>query len=147
MIAQQAVHKRVRARGPHRSGVPFEVKRDSIGQTFCEFTFEAAHQTPPFSTLHGHSFLVRVVLHGPSHPVYGWSHNLDEVEPVLEHLRQELDHRYLNDIDGLEVPTLENVARWIWRRLGSKLDGIESITVSRGTEGRREGAIYRGGDA
>src|SRR3712207_156377 len=94
--------------------------RQTMSETFCEFSFEAAHQTPPHSGLHGHSFLVRVTLKGPRHPVFGWSHNLHEVEPVIEQIRGELDHRYLNEIEGLSVPTLENVARWIWDRLGAR---------------------------
>lgn len=115
-----------------------------MSETFCEFSFEAAHRTPPYSDLHGHSFLVRVALRGPSDPVFGWSHNMYEVEPILEEVRSELDHRYLNDIDGLEVPTLENVARWVWRRVENRISGLDHVMVSRGTEGRREGCIYRG---
>jgi 6-pyruvoyl-tetrahydropterin synthase len=46
---------------------------------------------------------------GEPDPVFGWTHNLDDVEPVIEGVRRELDRRYLNDIEGLTVPTLENV--------------------------------------
>lgn len=115
-----------------------------MSESFCEFSFEAAHRTPPYSGLHGHSFFVRVVLKGPSDPVYGWSHNLHDVEPVLDEVRKQLDHRFLNDIEGLEVPSLENLARWIWTRVERKLDGLDQVIVSRGLEGRREGCIYRG---
>lgn len=113
-------------------------------QTSKEFTFEAAHQTPPFSSLHGHSFMVEVILTGTPDPVYGWSHNLDEVEPVIDAVRQQLDHRYLNDVEGLSVPTLENVARWIWTRLSAGLDGLVQITVRRGQPGSSEACIYSG---
>ncbi len=113
-------------------------------QTFKEFTFEAAHQTPPYSGLHGHSFRVEVVLGGDSDPVFGWTHNLDEVEPVIEVVRRELDQRYLNEIEGLSVPTLENVARWIWHRLDNKLTGLERVTVRRGLAGHSEGCAYSG---
>ena len=113
-------------------------------ETFCEFSFEAAHKTPPYSDLHGHLFFVRVVLKGEPDPVYGWSHNLYEVEPVLEEVRRQLDHRYLNEIEGLAVPTLENVARWLWNRLEGRISGLDQIIVSRAPEGRREGTVYRG---
>jgi len=113
-------------------------------EMFCEFSFEAAHETPPYSKLHGHSFFVRIVLKGPPDPVYGWSHNLYDVEPVLEEVREQLNHRYLNEIEGLEVPTLENLARWLWDRISARLSGLDQVIVYRGTEGRREGCIYRG---
>jgi 6-pyruvoyltetrahydropterin/6-carboxytetrahydropterin synthase len=112
-------------------------------ETYKEFTFEAAHKTAPFEGLHGHSFRVRVVLSGAADPVYGWSHNLYVVEDVIDDVRGLLDHKYLNDIEGLAVPTIENVAIWIWRQLGKSLAGIERIEVSRGSEGHAEGCILR----
>jgi 6-pyruvoyltetrahydropterin/6-carboxytetrahydropterin synthase len=116
-------------------------------ETFLEFTFEAAHQTPPFSSLHGHSFRVTVYLRGAPDPVFGWSHNLYEVEPVVDGVRRELDHKFLNDIEGLSVPTLENLTRWIWRRLDSSIAGVDRVVVSRGAPGSTEGCIYSGRDA
>lgn len=113
-------------------------------ETFKEFTFEAAHQTPPYSGLHGHSFRVEVVLHGEADPVYGWSHNLYDVEAAIEATRQEVDHKYLNEVEGLSVPTLENVARWLWHRLDDRLDGLDRIVVRRGADGSAEGVRYSG---
>jgi len=113
-------------------------------ETFIQFTFEAAHQTPPFSGLHGHSFRAQVYLRGTPDPVFGWSHNLYEVEPVIARLRQQLDHKYLNDIDGLSVPTLENLTRWIWQRLDRSIPGVDRVVVSRGAEGSAEGCVYSG---
>jgi 6-pyruvoyltetrahydropterin/6-carboxytetrahydropterin synthase len=113
-----------------------------LQQTIKEFGFEAAHQTPPFSGLHGHSFRVAVVLTGEPDPVFGWTHNLYEVEPLIEQIRCELDHRYLNDIDGLAVPTLENVARWIWDRLDVQLSGLDCLIVRRGQPGQSESCVY-----
>lgn len=113
-------------------------------QTLKEFGFDAAHQTPPHSGLHGHSFRVEVVLTGTPDPVFGWTHNLNEVEPVIDAVRRELDQRYLNDIEGLSVPTLENLARWIWHRLDDRLEGLEHVTVRRGQPGMSEGCAYSG---
>ena len=113
-------------------------------ETLKEFTFEAAHQLPPFSGLHGHSFLVQVFLRGEPDPVYGWSHNLYEVEKVVEKVRLKVDHTYLNDIEGLEHPSLENVARWIWGQLSTELDGLDRAVVRRGPDGLAEGCTYSG---
>lgn len=113
-------------------------------ETFKEFTFEAAHETPPYSTLHGHSFRVELVLRGEPHPRFGWSHNLDDVEAIVAGLKSEVDHRYLNDIRGLEVPTLENITRWIWERLDAELKGLDRVIVRRGCIGQTEGCSYAG---
>ena len=108
-------------------------------ETFKEFTFEAAHQVPPHSGLHGHSFKVVVFLQGERDPVFGWSHNLYEVESAIEQVKSQLDHKYLNAIDGLEVPSLENMAQWLWQELDTKLVGLDRVTVSRGFDGSAEG--------
>jgi len=113
-------------------------------ETFKEFTFEAAHQLQPYSGLHGHSFRVGVHLHGDPDPVFGWSANLYEVEKSIEGIRQKLDHRYLNDVEGLSIPSLENVARWIWEELEPVFPTLERVEVKRGPEGQAEGCVYRG---
>ena len=111
-------------------------------EMFREFTFEAAHKTTPDTPLHGHTFKVRVVLTGEPVPVYGWSHDLLQVEPVISAVRRRLDHTYLNEIEGLETPTLENVARWICARLENELTGVERVEVRRGLEGAGEGVVF-----
>ncbi len=108
-------------------------------ETFVEFTFEAAHKLPPYSDLHGHSFKVAVYLQGEPDPVYGWSHNLYEVETAIGEVKHQLDHKYLNDVEGLEVPSIENTARWILARLESRLPGVDRVVLSRGREGAAEG--------
>lgn len=113
-------------------------------ETFCEFTFDAAHKTTPDTPLHGHTFKVRVVMAGEPVSDFGWSHDLREVEPLLERLKRQLDHTYLNDVAGLDRPTLENVARWIWGRLDGAIDGLARVEVRRGPEGMMEGVSYRG---
>jgi len=111
-------------------------------ETFKQFTFEAAHQTPPFSGLHGHTFLVCLYLRGEPDPVYGWSHNLDDVEDVITTVKRKIDHKYLNDVEGLEVPTLENLTRWLFNEFSSVLPGIDRIAVQRGTPGQTEGCTF-----
>lgn len=108
-------------------------------ETFKEFTFEAAHRSPPFEGLHGHSFKVRLVFVGEPHPTFGWSHNLYDVEKQISELRSHLDHKYLNDIEGLSYPTLENVTSWIFKELHSRIAGLVRVELSRGRDGDAEG--------
>ena len=110
-------------------------------ETFKQFTFEAAHQTPPYSGLHGHSFTVSVYMKGRPDPKFGWSHNLDEVELAIARIKKRVDHKYLNDIAGLEVPTLENVTNWLLTEISGAVAGVDRVQVRRGLEGSSEGCI------
>ena len=88
-----------------------------------EFGFESAHRLPfvpedhKCARLHGHSFRAEVHVSGPLDPRLGWVMDFADVAAACEPVRQALDHRYLNDIEGLENPTSENLAVWIWDRL------------------------------
>ena len=106
-------------------------------ETFVEFTFEAAHALPPFAPLHGHSFKAALYLRGDPDPVYGWSHNLYEVEKVIAEVKQSVDHRYLNDF--IEAPSIENVSRWLWSQFEPRIPGLDRLTLSRGRDGSAEG--------
>ncbi len=119
-------------------------------EIFKEFTFEAAHQLGQnvapghrYGNLHGHSFKAEVYLRGEPDPQTGWICDLAEVEAVLEPIRKALDHRYLNEIEGLELPTLENITRWIFQRAAPALPTLHRVTVRRGTCG--EGCTYLNG--
>jgi len=113
-----------------------------------EFRFEAAHRLPKVppdhkcARMHGHSFRIEVVVAGEIDPDLGWlvdyGHISDVVEPLI---RRELDHRSLNDVPGLENPTSEHLAVWLWRRLESLLPGLGSITVAETCTAR---CTYRG---
>ena len=113
-------------------------------ETFAEFTFEAAHKVPPYSGIHGHTFKVVIYLTGKRDPVFGWTHNLFDVEEVVSRFKQQLDSSYLNEIEGLEVPSLENVAAWIWHRLDKEIAGLDRVMVRRGMDGAGEGCCYSG---
>ena len=113
-------------------------------ETFIEFSFEAAHKVPPYSGVHGHTFKATVYLNGERDPIFGWTHNLYDLEAVIGGLKQQLDNSYLNEIDGLEVPSLENVAVWIWDRLDNQVAGLDRIMLRRGLDGAGEGCCYSG---
>ena len=81
-------------------------------------------------------------LRGEVNPETGWIMNFSDVEKILGPIRQQLDHTYLNTIDGLEQPTLENITRWIWERVVDDLPGIHRVVVRRGTCG--QGCVYEG---
>lgn len=115
---------------------------------YKEFTFEAGHFLPsapaghPNSRLHGHSFLVRVAVEGEPDPETGLIVHFEDLAAKLAGLKDRLDHRLLNEIEGLRTPTLERLAAWIWRELAPALPGLAEVQVSRPT--CREGCIYTG---
>src|SRR5512146_1928 len=94
-----------------------------IVELFKEYRFEAAHRLPRVpaghkcARLHGHSFKIEVVVSGEVDPVTGWLIDFAELERAWKPLHEQLDHRYLNETEGLDNPTSEVLARWIWERL------------------------------
>ena len=100
-----------------------------------EVTFEAAHRLPNVpaghkcARLHGHSFRVAIHVEGDVGEETGWVTDYHALTDAFEPLRAELDHHYLNEVEGLDNPTSENIARWIWTRLSPRLEGLSQITV------------------
>ena len=111
-------------------------------ETFVEFTFDAAHKTTPDTPLHGHTFSARVVMTGERDPVFGWSHDLLDVQKTVQNVRAQLDHKLLNEIEGLDVPSLENGTKWIWESLDGPLPGLVRVELRRGADGHAEGCAY-----
>ncbi|MGE3165900.1 MAG: 6-carboxytetrahydropterin synthase QueD [Planctomycetota bacterium] len=111
------------------------------------FRFEAAHLLPRLPDshkcrrLHGHSFIVDVVLRGPLDPDLGWLVDFGEVRRLVEPIRDQLDHRYLNEIPGLDNPTSEQIAIWIWARLVPGIPLLAAVTVR---ETCNNSCTYRG---
>ena len=99
------------------------------------FQFEAAHLLPELPSthkcrrLHGHSFQVEIVVAGDCDPKLGWLIDYAEINELFKPLWEQLDHRYLNDIPGLENPTSENIAVWIWTRLKPRLPLLAEVVV------------------
>lgn len=111
------------------------------------FHLECARRLPhlpaehPCSRVHGHSFRVEVHCSGPLDAKLGWVLDFAEVEKAWAPVRAELDHRYLNDVSGLDNPTSERMAMWIWDRLKPALPGLAKIIVQ---ETATSGCIYTG---
>lgn len=116
---------------------------------FKEFTFEAAHRLPNVPPdhkcyrLHGHSFRVELHVRGDVGVETGWVMDFGDIKKAFQPFYDQLDHQYLNEIEGLSNPTSENLARWIWRQLQPALPGLCEIVVR---ETCTSGCIYRGED-
>lgn len=101
------------------------------------FQFDAAHFLPhaapghPNARVHGHSFTVEVTLQGVPDPKTGLIVDFATIEAELAQLREGLDHHFLNEIEDLGAPTLENLARYIFERLSRRLNGLTRVTVRR----------------
>jgi 6-pyruvoyltetrahydropterin/6-carboxytetrahydropterin synthase len=105
-----------------------------------EFGFDAAHylgnSAPENRRMHGHSFYVEVTLRGEPDPVTGFLRDLGEVNRALQVIREDLDHRLLNEIEGLSVPTLENLARFIYVRARAALPEVVRVKLRRPSYGQ-----------
>jgi 6-pyruvoyltetrahydropterin/6-carboxytetrahydropterin synthase len=117
-------------------------------EIFREFTFEAAHRLPHVpqghkcARLHGHSYRVEVHVKGEVGADTGWVMDFGDLRTAFQPLHEQLDHRYLNEVPGLENPTSEVLARWIWDRLAESLP-LSAVQVR---ETCTSGCVYRGED-
>ncbi len=115
---------------------------------YKDFHFEAAHFLPsaapghPNARVHGHSFRARVTVEGQPDPRTGLILHFDDLTAAIAGAREALDHRFLNDVDGLSAPTLERIAEWLWSRLASRVPGLAEIMVAR--DSCEEGCVYQG---
>jgi 6-pyruvoyltetrahydropterin/6-carboxytetrahydropterin synthase len=111
------------------------------------FQFEAAHLLPHLPEahkcrrLHGHSFQAEIAVSGDCDPKLGWVMDYAEMKEAFRPLWEQLDHYYLNEIAGLENPTSENIARWIWDRLKPKIPLLTEVVIAETCTSR---CVYRG---
>lgn len=102
---------------------------------FKVFTLEAAHRLPNVppghkcARLHGHSFRVEIHVGGEPDPHSGWVMDFADIKLAFRPLYERLDHQYLNEIEGLENPTSERLAVWIWERLRPALPALSRVVV------------------
>ena len=119
----------------------------AVMDIFKVFTLEAAHrlpQVPPghkCARLHGHSFRIELQVSGAPDPALGWVMDFADIKRVFQPIYDQLDHHYLNDIPGLENPTSEQLAIWIWDRLKPVLPMLSELVVH---ETCTSGCRYRG---
>lgn len=112
-----------------------------------EFRFEAAHRLPRVppghkcARLHGHSYRVELTIEGPVDPDTGWVIDFDDMARAWAPLQATLDHHCLNEVEGLENPTSEILAGWIWVRIKPMLPMLTQVTIYETTDARCE---YRG---
>ena len=115
-----------------------------------QFGFEAAHHLPHFPEghkcrrLHGHSFQVEVRISGEVDPKTGCVRDFGEIRDVVQPIIAQLDHRFLNEVEGLDNPTSEILARWIWDRVTERLAGLTEIVIHETCTSR---CVYRGPDS
>lgn len=116
-------------------------------EIYKDFIAEAAHRLPNVpeghkcARLHGHSFHIRILVRGEISPPLDWVIDFADIKAAFQPLYDQLDHHYLNEIPGLENPTSERIAMWIWERLKPTLPQLSQITVS---ETCTTGCIYEG---
>ena len=116
-------------------------------EIYKEFHFEAAHRLPNVpaghkcARLHGHSFQVRLSVRGDSPEPSGWVMDFGEIKSAFKPNYEQLDHYYLNDICGLENPTSENIARWIWQPFMPSFRALSRVVIR---ETCTSGCIYEG---
>lgn len=117
------------------SNLTFEIEKD--------FQFEAAHYfghadaNDLFKKIHGHSFKGTVRIEGNAQEEKGWIRDLWKIDKIISETVEPLDHALLNEVDGLEQPALEQIAKWIFERLEPKLPGLTSVEVGRPSCGER----------
>ena len=102
---------------------------------YKEFTIEAAHLLPNVpechkcKRLHGHSFRIEIHVGGDIDPELGWVMDFAQLKNSFKPVFEQLDHHYLNDIEGLENPTSENLARWVWLKLLPDLPQLKKLLL------------------
>jgi len=91
----------------------------------CEFHYDSAHLLPNVpdghkcGRLHGHTYLLTVTVAGPVDPDTGWVCDFADIKQVVTPIIDLLDHCYLNDVPGLDNPTVEVQLQWLWDKLAT----------------------------
>jgi len=118
-------------------------------EIFREFTIEAAHRLPRMPEdhkcfrLHGHSFRIELWIEGEPSAQTGMLVDFFDVDRAFQPIFDQLDHHYLNEIEGLENPTSENLSRWLWERVAPVVPGLSRVVVRETCD---TGCVYRGRD-
>ena len=116
-------------------------------EIYKEFSFDSAHFLPHVpdghkcKQMHGHTYKLRVVLRGETDAKLGWIMDFKELKDAVSPVIDQLDHKLINDIKGLENPTAENITFWIWKQIKASLPLLSRIELY---ETPTTGVIYDG---
>ncbi len=114
---------------------------------FKEFTFDSAHSLPHVpdghkcKAIHGHTYRLKVIIEGELDPHLGWVMDFSELKNVVKPVIDQIDHKYMNELEGLENPTCEAIATWLWVRIKPGLPLLKEIVLH---ETPSSGTVYRG---
>ena len=114
---------------------------------FKEFTFDSAHSLPHVpdghkcKEVHGHTYRLVVFIEGELDPHLGWVMDFAEVKGVVKPIIDKIDHKYMNDIEGLENPTCEIIAKWLWDQIKPAIPLLKKIELH---ETPTSGVVYEG---
>jgi len=114
---------------------------------FKKFTFDSAHSLPHVpdghkcKEIHGHTYKLTVFIEGDLDPKLGWVMDFKELKDVVKPLIDQIDHKYMNEIEGLENPTCEIIAQWLWDRIKPGIPMLKKIQLD---ETPTSGAVYEG---
>lgn len=114
---------------------------------FKKFTFDSAHALPNVpdghkcKNVHGHTYHLTLFIDGELDPEMGWVMDFAEIKEIMDPIMNQIDHKFLNDVEGLENPTCEIFAKWIWDRLIGTLPQLKKVELY---ETPTSGAIYKG---
>lgn len=114
---------------------------------YKEFFFDSAHYLPkveeghPCKRMHGHTYKLRIWIKGKIDPEKGWLVDFGDIKKIIKPLVDQLDHRCLNEIEGLENPTSENLCIWIWQKIKPQIPGLCEVDIF---ETPSSGAVYEG---
>jgi 6-pyruvoyltetrahydropterin/6-carboxytetrahydropterin synthase len=124
------------------------LKKIPVVEMSVGFVFECAHFSPSFpeghpnKRVHGHTYYGTVVVENPIDERTGFVMDVSQFQEILKPIVQKLDHHFLNEIKGLELPSSEWIAVWVWEQLASRLTGLKQVEISRPSVGLV--ARYRG---
>src|SRR5262245_22653904 len=118
-------------------------------EIYREFSFDAAHYLPMLpeghkcNEMHGHTYHLKVYIKGNLNPTPGWVMDFKEMKNKINTVIDEVDHKTLNKLPGLENPTAENIILWFWQKLKPLLPDLSRIELK---ETASTGVIYSGED-
>lgn len=116
-------------------------------EIYKEFSFDSAHYLPNVpdghkcKNMHGHTYRLKVFIKGKPDPSLGWIMDFKELKDIVGKVIDKLDHKLINDIEGLQNPTAENITLWIWNEIKPLLPLLNRIELY---ETPTTGVIYNG---